>query len=32
MAFPNLIGLCALSGVVIAETKSFLAVLKSEGV
>lgn len=30
MAFPNLIGLCALSGVVIAETKDFLSVLKQE--
>lgn len=31
MAFPNLIGLCALSGVVIAETRLFLQVLKEEG-
>jgi AGCS family alanine or glycine:cation symporter len=30
MAFPNLIGLCALSGVVIAETRSFLHVLRTE--
>lgn len=30
MAFPNLIALCALSGVVVAETRSFLAVLKAE--
>lgn len=30
MAFPNLIGLCALSSVVIAETNSFLNVLKAE--
>ncbi|MBN9376898.1 MAG: sodium:alanine symporter family protein [Chlamydiales bacterium] len=30
MAFPNLIGLCALSGVVIAETRSFLKVLAQE--
>lgn len=30
MAFPNLIGLFALSGVVIAETHSFLGILKSE--
>ena len=30
MAFPNLIGLCALSGVVIQETKSFLRVLHHE--
>lgn len=30
MAFPNLIALCALSGVVVAETKSFLNVLKAE--
>lgn len=30
MAFPNLIGLCALSGVVVAETRSFLIVLKKE--
>lgn len=30
MAFPNLIGLAALSGVVVAETKSFLRVLESE--
>jgi alanine or glycine:cation symporter, AGCS family len=30
MAIPNLIGLCALSGVVISETKSFLKVLKQE--
>jgi AGCS family alanine or glycine:cation symporter len=30
MAFPNLIGLCALSGVVIAETKTFINVLKAE--
>lgn len=30
MAFPNLIGLCALSGVVIAETRSFLVVLADE--
>lgn len=30
MAFPNLIGLCALSGVVIAETKAFLKVLAIE--
>ena len=31
MAFPNLIGLCALSGAVIAETRLFLSVLKKEG-
>lgn len=30
MAFPNLIGLLGLSGVVIAETKSFLQVVKQE--
>ena len=30
MAFPNLIALCALSGVVIAETRSFLKVLEEE--
>ena len=30
MAFPNLIGLCALSGVVIAETRTFLKVLADE--
>lgn len=30
MAFPNLIGLCALSGVIISETKSFINVLKAE--
>lgn len=30
MAFPNLIGLCALSGVVISETRSFLKVLAAE--
>lgn len=30
MAFPNLIGLCALSGVVVAETRSFLIVLAGE--
>lgn len=30
MAFPNLIGLCALSGAVVAETKLFLAVVKAE--
>lgn len=30
MAFPNLIGLCALSGVVIAETRMFLQILKHE--
>lgn len=30
MAFPNLIGLCALSGVVLSETRSFLNVLKAE--
>lgn len=30
MAFPNLIGLCALSGVVITETKSFLKIVKGE--
>lgn len=30
MAFPNLIGVCALSSVVVSETKSFLAVLKEE--
>lgn len=30
MAFPNLIALCAMSGIVIAETKSFLEVLKKE--
>lgn len=30
MAFPNLIGLCALSGVVVSETKSFMQILKKE--
>ncbi len=30
MAFPNLIGLCALSGLVVSETKIFLNVLKAE--
>lgn len=30
MAFPNLIGLCALSGVVVAETKEFVKVLEAE--
>jgi AGCS family alanine or glycine:cation symporter len=30
MAFPNLIALCALSGVVVAETRTFLNVLKAE--
>lgn len=30
MAFPNLIGICALSGAVIAETRSFLAILSEE--
>lgn len=30
MAFPNLIALCALSGVVIHETKQFLTVLSAE--
>ncbi|MBO1512954.1 alanine/glycine:cation symporter family protein [Metabacillus bambusae] len=30
MAFPNLIGLIGLSGVVVAETKRFLAVVKEE--
>jgi alanine or glycine:cation symporter, AGCS family len=30
MAFPNLIGLCALSGVVISETRAFLKVLATE--
>lgn len=30
MAFPNLLGLCALSGVVIQETALFLDVLKAE--
>lgn len=30
MAFPNLIALCALSGVVIEETRTFLNVLKAE--
>lgn len=30
MAFPNLIGLCALSGVVISETKTFMKVLAQE--
>lgn len=30
MAYPNLIGLCALSGVVLAETRSFLKVLAAE--
>lgn len=30
MAFPNLLGLCALSGVVIQETRSFLKVLNAE--
>lgn len=31
MAFPNLIGLCALSGVVINETRLFFKVLAAEG-
>lgn len=30
MAFPNLIGLCLLSGVVVAETRIFLTVLEKE--
>lgn len=30
MAIPNLIGLCALSGVVIAETRLFLSIIKKE--
>lgn len=30
MAFPNLIGLCALSGVVVSETREFLKVLQAE--
>ncbi len=30
MAFPNLIGLCALSGVVVSETRSFLDQLQEE--
>lgn len=30
MAIPNLIGLCALSGVVVDETRDFLRVLKAE--
>lgn len=30
MAFPNLIALCALSGVIVKETHSFLNVLKAE--
>lgn len=30
MAFPNLIALCALSPIVLAETRSFLTVLKAE--
>lgn len=30
MAFPNLIGLCALSGVVLTETRSFLQLLAKE--
>lgn len=30
MAFPNLIALCALSGVVIVETRSFVKILKAE--
>lgn len=30
MAFPNLIGLCGLSGVVISETRSFLKILAAE--
>ena len=30
MAFPNLIGLCALSGVVISETKEFLKIRDAE--
>lgn len=32
MAYPNLIGLCALSGVVIQETRSFLGILKQEAI
>lgn len=32
MAIPNLIGLCALSGVVIDETRAFMKLLKSENV
>lgn len=31
MAIPNLIGLCALSGVVVEETRTFVKLLKSEG-
>jgi AGCS family alanine or glycine:cation symporter len=31
MAFPNLLGLCALSGIVIKETQGFMKVLKAEG-
>lgn len=30
MAFPNLIGICALSGAVIAETKMFFKIVKQE--
>ena len=30
MAFPNLIGLLALSGIVVAETNSFLKIAKKE--
>jgi AGCS family alanine or glycine:cation symporter len=30
MAFPNLIGICGLSGIVLQETRSFLKVLKDE--
>lgn len=30
MAYPNLIGLCLLSGVVVSETKAFLCVLDAE--
>ncbi|MFQ5729896.1 MAG: alanine:cation symporter family protein, partial [Waddliaceae bacterium] len=30
MAYPNLIGLTALSGVVVAETRLFLSVIKEE--
>ncbi|MEC7838828.1 MAG: sodium:alanine symporter family protein [Chlamydiota bacterium] len=31
MAIPNLIGLCALSGVVVEETRDFMKTLKAEG-
>jgi AGCS family alanine or glycine:cation symporter len=32
MAIPNLLGLCALSGVVISDTKKFVEILRKERV